>query len=1061
MATPTSPIRSPSVAASSPMASVSSAGRSSPVPLAEGSPSSMSKSPSRSIGDDSTLPNSPPRPRRAARNLLKNYYGISEDAASSQDMENTSNIKPWGADPMDMDNEAFISETFIKNSLYEKNLAELIKTDTELIAEIKEIDGHMKTLVYQNYHKFIAAIDTIKDTLQMKHKVEDMNGEMEELERNMNMIMNVNRNVNEKLNPNRTKLQKLHNIHGLLRKLNFVFELPSKLETAFNSGHFKQAVKYHMATSALLQHYYHIPVFKKIDEECKEITVKVGVKVRDKMKNPQSSISDIRESVGLLLGLNMQFPVELARDYMKTIKEKMALILQEASKEIDKEIKITEARSGEALGSLITKVRAFITQVLSPFADLIDAFDEYFLSDAKTVIQTSYPKNADNPLNPKLNIKAKFTPEQRQETRNELFALTDEILQAVFSRVNKLMSIPVRLLQYFADVWNLNSLQAVQILDCMSDEGCKFRSLREVVDMDDRVRNLVLDFFKNLLDVVFTRTRKDFFNELKDTIKVSIVERKAAGTRIVASFVSNLTQKAFGLIASFIKPDLHYFSTSCISLEEFLSLITDNLEELWLSLKADFTSYYELQHDQYWAPPPSVIILTLAKSADELASTHMESIFASFYETVLGQQTKETSSPTKSQAKAMLENRKNLHIVTASGASVPSNISSGQSGRKDPGDSKPKVDLQAKHREVIQQWKDFAKLISFAYTFQISSRFVRSIKDYIRDNDWNTNEEPKRPGEALESMINFFSSGVESEVSTVFTDEAVDQKEREKTFEAKRRLSAVPSRSNSMHIGTPPPGASNSALQRTGSNAPIVLPRSSSFRNASAVTNANQQQSGGLLSSNMFSMKRGPSSLSDRNNTAQSLQHSRSSSISASGTLGLGGPVNPKSKFDAMLDNIGRLFNEKVDLFGPVPVSRCGILNAVARILIKAYAEEIKVKILSREGFHQVQVDAEYLRIFLVKPAFCTSDDEGIFAGLAEDIVAAALRRCLEPIPFEDSELSRAVHWKSLDLDDGTGLTLSVTKTLANASMVKSPIRGFGTEEDEAETADDGGFVIE
>ncbi|KAJ3206718.1 Vacuolar protein sorting-associated protein 51 [Dinochytrium kinnereticum] len=855
---------------------------------------------------------------------------------------------------------------------------------------------------------------------------------MDELEQNFNAIINTTKTVTEALNPNRVKLQKLHNIHGLLRKLNFVFELPSKLESAFASGQFKQAVRYHMATSALLEHYYHIPVFRKIDEECKDITVKVGIKVREKMKSTSSSISEIRESVGLLLGLNMQFPTELARDYLRTIKEKMFAIVNESSKEID-----LMAASPPDTPILVQSSRTYLRAILTPFSDLIEAFDEYFLSDAKTAI-TSLPKPlSENPLNPKLNIRARFNNEQKAEARKDLEAVADVLLGDVFGRLERFLDVPT-------DVWELNSFMAVKVLDCLSDEASKFQTLNHVVDMDERVRKTVLRFFNGLIGRVFSRVRKDFIDEIQSTADSSIVERKSLAPRIASKLTLSLTQKAFTMFEGFVKPDYCYFSRSCISRDDLLRIMMEGLEGLWGGIKGDMTSYYEVKHTSPFIAPPPPVLLIMSKCADFLSATQMEQTFLSFYETVLG-----NPSPSTTVSKPTQDTRKHLHIVTASGASVPSNVSAGTAvGRRE--QEKAGSELQSRHREILGEWKECAK---------VSLPLVKDVKEYIRSNDWLTDTPPKRPSEAIERLVESFES-LESEVSTILDDEAVDVKEKERTSnDLKRRLSAIPpSRSSSVQhstSSTPPTTTTTATLQRASSSFPAVLPRSSSFRSTTIGSAGGQS---GLLSSNMFTMKRGVSMMSDRNASAQSLgsssvgQHTRASSNVAVGTS-----MVPKSKFDAMLDNIGRLFNERIDFFGPVAVSRCGVLNAVARILLKTYCEEIKRLSLLKSGLNQVQIDAEYLRVFIVKPSFCLSEDESILSALAEDIVSSAFRRCLDPIPLDDTELTRAVHWKSMDTDSVGGLSSSVSPGSAGKG-------GSARLTDEPSDSNDGGeasFVIE
>lgn len=83
---------------------------------------------------------------------------------------------PW------VDSDTFEPNKYFSRLLKEKTLSGLIKRDNELVAgnengmydkaarclmdtlivEIREIDGDMKTLVYENYSKFISATDTIR-----------------------------------------------------------------------------------------------------------------------------------------------------------------------------------------------------------------------------------------------------------------------------------------------------------------------------------------------------------------------------------------------------------------------------------------------------------------------------------------------------------------------------------------------------------------------------------------------------------------------------------------------------------------------------------------------------------------------------------------------------------------------------------------------------------------------------------------------------------------------------------------------------------------------------------
>ncbi|KAJ3117038.1 Vacuolar protein sorting-associated protein 51 [Phlyctochytrium bullatum] len=1162
-----SPVRSPSGAVNSYLTQtptttgLSSATATSPYSGSAASP----RSPTKSIRSDSFpaddggggsaggSPTPAPRATRRARNLLKNYYGIVESeagggsgtpgdpgsmAASQDNLGPANTIKPWGADPMDMDSEAFISETFINSCLYQKNLNALIRTDTELIEDVRRIDGQMKTLVYQNYHKFIAATDTIK---QMRTKVEGMNDEMGDLERKMNALVESNNKLNDMLNPNRTKLQKLHSVNALLRKLNFVFELPAKLEAAFSCGHFKQAVRYHVATSALLQHYYHIPVFQKIDEECKEITVKVGIKVREKMKSSSSSISEIREALGLLLGLNMQFPTELARDYLKTVKEKMTVILEEATKQLDAASKnlppsaaepaskststptstapplnVTSVPPAEPEPSLLAAIRTWIDSFLEPLSEFVDAFDEHFLTDAaKTAMTTTAPvfasmmalsktsvlnlNGGDGADRGKVSFRAKLSAEQRAEVRKELGSVTDDLLLQFFDRCKRYIDIP-------GDIWSLNAPLAVRALESLCEEGSKYQSLNTVISLRTRVRGIAIDFFKKFGAAVFSRVRTDFVGvssgliekscfvvaSIKAVADASLVERRSLAPKIAKSFATSLTARAFSSFRSFIQPDLQYFTGRCLNREEVTVLLTADFEEIFPGIKGDIQTYYELKHAENQPTPPNPVLLVAAKVFEDIASSHLEEIFSSFYDAVLvaPSRTKKPSEVppsgnTASEATAAAKKAAALHIVTASGGSLPSNVSGGQNPtrrEREKEQEKEKIDLKPKHREILEEWKSFAKEISAIYCLRVALPMTQAIKDYVRSHDLSeesdlkaadeaeganasapiikTEDEtgettqpdfksPERPGEAMEEVVDLFEY-MEAEVSTVLTDEAVELRNY------KRRYSAVsqPSRSQTF---TPPTNTSSlapgdktihraSTVATTGNSlATNILPRSSSAR-------ATIHGGGGLLSAaNMFGMKRGISSVTEKSGVGSLSSSSAGSSVSLSNPLAPGPHSRSNSNAPASRSpnglalDIGKLFVDKVDFYGPVPVSRCAILNAVARILLKTYCEELKYRLitLSRQKYQLVQVDAEYLRLSLVKPMFCVSEDESVLVTLAEELVATAERRSVDPVSLGEMEVARAAQWKvetpKLDFTSGSPSGVSPRSNRSRSPSTKSP----------------------
>ena len=88
----------------------------------------------------------------------------------------------------------------------------------------------MKTLVYENYNKFITATDAVKKAtipapfyihlthvLEIKESVANMKSDMERLEEKMSFITTESSRVQTFLSPNRDRIAKLSSVRSLLR----------------------------------------------------------------------------------------------------------------------------------------------------------------------------------------------------------------------------------------------------------------------------------------------------------------------------------------------------------------------------------------------------------------------------------------------------------------------------------------------------------------------------------------------------------------------------------------------------------------------------------------------------------------------------------------------------------------------------------------------------------------------------------------------------------------------------------------------------------------------------
>ncbi len=110
--------------------------------------------------------------KRRAANLLRDYYGLSSDApsaSSSPSLDSTAgDLKRKGAGP-DVD---------LISLLRSNSLSVLLGKESELIVQIRELDGERQSLVYNHHHELVAASDTIRN---MKLRSESLDPSLDSL----------------------------------------------------------------------------------------------------------------------------------------------------------------------------------------------------------------------------------------------------------------------------------------------------------------------------------------------------------------------------------------------------------------------------------------------------------------------------------------------------------------------------------------------------------------------------------------------------------------------------------------------------------------------------------------------------------------------------------------------------------------------------------------------------------------------------------------------------------------------------------------------------------------
>ncbi|OJT07194.1 Vacuolar protein sorting-associated protein 51 -like protein [Trametes pubescens] len=105
-----------------------------------------------------------------ARELLRKHYGLGlgpppplGGAKSNQD-------------PMDFDSPAFDARAYYEQLITTSSLPTLLKTENDLLTEIRQLDSERQSLVYNHHHELIAASDTIA---AMKSRAENLDTDLD------------------------------------------------------------------------------------------------------------------------------------------------------------------------------------------------------------------------------------------------------------------------------------------------------------------------------------------------------------------------------------------------------------------------------------------------------------------------------------------------------------------------------------------------------------------------------------------------------------------------------------------------------------------------------------------------------------------------------------------------------------------------------------------------------------------------------------------------------------------------------------------------------------------
>lgn len=199
--------------------------------------------------------------------------------------------------PLDIDGSSFNSEMYLDCLMKCASLRQVMDKEAEVITQSQFLQSEMQTLVYENYNKFISATETVR---KMRSDFQIMQEEMNKLSENINKITTFSSNISESLKESGINVNRLCSTRQLLDKLQFLFLLPTQLKKAIQQGRYSDAVHDYTHAQKVLQKYGDQPSFQSIQTECSDIIYDLKRSLRERLLSPDTTASELAESVGLL-----------------------------------------------------------------------------------------------------------------------------------------------------------------------------------------------------------------------------------------------------------------------------------------------------------------------------------------------------------------------------------------------------------------------------------------------------------------------------------------------------------------------------------------------------------------------------------------------------------------------------------------------------------------------------------------------------------------------------------------------------------------------------------------
>ncbi|KAF2813893.1 uncharacterized protein BDZ99DRAFT_436473 [Mytilinidion resinicola] len=220
-----------------------------------------------------------PGTTRRNRAALRDYYGLKgTQPPSSPDPSSRTPLAP--EEPEDdgiseLDKDGFDAPGYVNGILSKQGLSGVLRVESDLVSQIRNLDGERKSLVYDNYSKLIAATDTIR---KMRTNMDPLAPTTSTLSPAISHIAEIAAVLSKDMQDRTPSAPSITLVkeggegkQGARETVRWVLDAPRRLRELVDEGKEEEADKEWEVVSAVLEKWRGVKGVKEVGMECEAI----------------------------------------------------------------------------------------------------------------------------------------------------------------------------------------------------------------------------------------------------------------------------------------------------------------------------------------------------------------------------------------------------------------------------------------------------------------------------------------------------------------------------------------------------------------------------------------------------------------------------------------------------------------------------------------------------------------------------------------------------------------------------------------------------------------------